>query len=197
VIPLDSHHFGVAIADVSDKGLPAALYMALTRSLLRAEAPRQLSPLSVLSNVNQLLLELGDGSAFVTLFYGVVDCATRRMVFSRAGHDRPLLLRAGKAQSLSGDGTPLGTLSDEFRLTQEEIQLAPGDRLVLYTDGLTDVAALDGALFGLERLVTLLEASGGLPLEGMGAALFAHLLEYQGEAEQYDDMSLLVMEVDG
>ena len=93
VIRLDEDRFGVAIADVSDKALPAALYMALTRSLLRAEAPRQPSPQAVLSNINRLLLELGDGNSFVTLFYAVVDGNSRRMVYSRAGHDRPLLLR--------------------------------------------------------------------------------------------------------
>jgi serine phosphatase RsbU (regulator of sigma subunit) len=196
VIPLDADHFGVAIADVSDKGLPAALYMALTRSLLRAEAPRQSSPDAVLRDVNQLLLELGDGSTFVTLFYGMIDRRTGRMLYSRAGHDRPLLLRKGEAQSLSGDGTPLGILNDDFRLSQEEVQLLSNDRLVLYTDGLTDVVASDGALFGLERLEALLKASASLSLDRMGDALFEHLLAYQAGAEQYDDMTLLVMEVE-
>jgi serine phosphatase RsbU (regulator of sigma subunit) len=196
VIRLDEDHFGIAIADVSDKGLPAALYMTLTRSLLRAEASRHEAPQAVLGNVNRLLLELGDGSSFVTLFYAVVDRNSRRMVYSRAGHDRPLLLREGVAQSLGGDGTPLGILTADFRLSQEEVSLEPGDRLVLYTDGLTDAAAPDGALFSLERFVALLESSNGQSLGLLCNTLFEHLLEYQGEAEQYDDMSLLVMEVE-
>ncbi len=87
-------------------------------------------------------------------------------------------------------------MTDDFRLSQEEVQLAPGDRLVLYTDGLTDVAAPDGALFGLERLVALSQAVAELPLARMDVALFAKLLEFQGGAEQYDDMSLLIIGVD-
>ena len=195
VIQLNEDRFGVAIADVSDKGLPAALYMALTRSLLRAEARRQSSPQVVLNNINQLLLELGDGKSFVTLFYGVVERASHHMRYSRAGHDRPFLLRSGTAQSLGGDGTPLGILQDDFRLTQEEILLAPGDRLVLYTDGLTDVTNPEGELFNLDRLTALLESFAGQSLDGMSEALFASLVKFQGQAEQYDDMSLLVMEV--
>jgi sigma-B regulation protein RsbU (phosphoserine phosphatase) len=96
---------------------------------------------------------------------------------------------------LSGDGTPLGILTDDFRLSQEEVQLLPGDRLVLYTDGLTDVAPSGGDLFGLERLSATLQASAGLPLDRMGDALFERLLAYQAGAEQYDDMTLLLMEV--
>jgi sigma-B regulation protein RsbU (phosphoserine phosphatase) len=174
--------------------MPAALYMALTRSLLRAEAGRGQSPQAVLESINRLLLELGDGKSFVTLFYGVLDRRTGRMTYCRAGHERPLLLHGGSAQFLRGDGTPLGILADDFRLSEENITLAPGDRLVLYTDGLSDVAAPDGSLFGLERLSALLETLADRPLAQMCEDLFSELLAYQGEAEQYDDMTLLVMQ---
>ncbi len=195
VVRLDDERFGVIIADVSDKGMPAALYMALTRSLLRAETRRQKSPQLVLRNINQLLLELGDGKTFVTLFYGVVDRTSRRMMYSRAGHDRPLLLRNGGVIRLGGDGTPLGILDENFRLSEEEILLEPNDRLVLYTDGLTDVSSQDGSLFNLDRWTALLQTFAHLSLGRMGEALFSSLMDFQGEAEQYDDMTLLLMEV--
>ena len=197
VIALDSDSFGLVIADVSDKGMPAALYMALTRSLLLAESRRERSPRAVLTNVNRLLLELGEPSMFVSVFYGVLERTTRRLTYTRAGHDRPLLLREGTAQFLGGQGAVLGFLDqDNLHLSEEQIVLIPGDRLVLYTDGLIDVLAPDGQLFDLEQLESLLQSHASLSPAELCAATFADLLAYQGTAEQYDDMTMLAMEVE-
>ena len=196
VILLDADRFGVVIGDVSDKGMPAALYMALTRSLLLAESRREPSPRAVLANVHRLLLELGQPSMFVTVFYGVVDGAAREMVYSRAGHERPVLLRDGRAHFLGGEGTFLGFVDDmHLTLTEERIDLTPRDRLVLYTDGLTDAQSSDGRAFGLERLVDLLQRHAELPPDEMCTTVFADLAAYQGSAEQYDDMTMVVLEV--
>src|SRR5689334_9682028 len=120
--------------------MPAALYMALTRSLLYAEARRERSPRAVLLNVNRLLRELGEPHMFVTVFYGVIALCSRRLTYARAGHDYPLLLRDGASMALGGRGTVLGMLEmNDLALSEEQIDLAPGDRLVLYTDGLTDI----------------------------------------------------------
>lgn len=196
VIPLDEGRFGILIADVSDKGLSAALYMSLCRSLLRAEARRESSPRRVLESVNRLLLELGQQDMYVSLFYGVIERDSRRMAYTRAGHDWPVLLREGRSSLLAGDGTPLGILTTpEFRLTEEQLDLHPGDRLVLYTDGLTDLNSPEGLLFDRERLCGLLRRHAALPANGLCEALFKDLQEYQGSAEQSDDMSALIMEV--
>jgi len=196
VILLDADRFGMVVADVSDKGMPAALYMALTRSLLLAEARHERSPLAVLTNVNRLLRELGEADMFVTVFYGVVEGAARRLTFTRAGHDRPLLLREGIVQELGGQGACLGFLEqDELNLSEEQVALAPGDRLVLYTDGLTDVLAPDNRSFGLGRLKALVGSKADLSPDELCAATFAELAAYQGTAEQYDDMTMLVVEV--
>lgn len=197
VIALDADHFGVAIADVSDKGMPAALYMALTRSLLRAEAHRERAPLSVIANVNQLLIELGEPNMFVTVFYGVVERATRRLTYIRAGHDRPLLLRDGAVRELGGQGVALGFLDRaDLRLAEAEVVLSPGDRLVLYTDGLIDAQAPDGLRVGRGQLKARLQAYAHLPPEPLCDAIFADLIAYQGAAEQFDDMTLLVVGVE-
>jgi serine phosphatase RsbU (regulator of sigma subunit) len=191
---LDAERVGLVVADVSDKGMPAALYMALTRSLLLAEARREASPRAVLNNVHRLLLELGEQDMFVTVFYGVVEAG--RLTYARAGHDRPLLLREGVAQTLGGKGIFLGFPDlEELNLSEEQVDLAPGDRLVLYTDGLTDALAPDEQPFGLQRLTALLQSQADLPPAELCAATFECLLAYQGQAEQYDDMTMLVMEV--
>jgi len=198
VIPLQAGNIGIAIADVSDKGLPAALLMALTRSLLRAEAPRQSSPQAVVERINQLLIELvGDLSMFVTLFYAVVEPGSRRLTYCRAGHDYPMLLRGGSARLLAGTGTPLGIWGkeEEFKLSEETLFLESGDRLALYSDGLTDVLSEQGEMFDRERLTSLLVEASSLPLSEMCTSVFSSLLAFQGDAEQHDDMTLLLIEM--
>ena len=194
VIDLGDGFVGLAIADVSDKGVPAALYMTLTRSLLRAEAYRERSPRAVLVRVNQLLLELGEPTMFVTLFYGVLNTTTRELVYARAGHDYPLLVRGNATLELGGRGTPLGFLHPPiFHLSEESIQLEPCDRLVLYTDGLTDVCLADGKISDHRHFRALVGSLGGQAPEVMGETIFANLFALQGDHEQFDDMALLVV----
>ncbi len=196
VILLDADRFGLVIADVSDKGMPAALFMALTRSLLLAEARRERSPRAVLTNVHRLLIELGEPDMFVTVFYGVVDVASRRLTYTRAGHDYPLLLRSNTVEALGGQGTFLGYLEEsQLNLSEEHLNLRPGDRLVLYTDGMIDAVAADQQRFGAARLASVLQASARLPADKLCTTVFDQISAYQGEADQYDDMTLLVVEV--
>ena len=196
VILLDDDHFGLVVADVADKGMPAALYMALTRSLLLAEARRASSPLEALHSVNHLLLELGELDGFVSLFYGVVDRTTRQMTYVRAGHERPLLLRDDRLHPLAGDGMVLGLLeSDQLNLTEETVQLQTGDRLILYTDGITDVADAQGQFLTLQRFQPILLERAQLSAEEICQSLFEALAQYRGMAEPFDDMTLLVLQV--
>jgi len=196
VFMLDDQHIGVVIADVSGKGMPAALYMALTRSLLLAEARRERSPRSVLLSVNRLLREIGDPHLFVTVFYGVIATTTHHLTYARAGHDYPLLLRDGDVSALGGKGIVLGFFdSNEILLSEEQLVLQADDRLVLYTDGLTDVVRPDGERFDLERLKKIFQSHAQLDPQALCTATFADLTAYQGSAEQFDDMTLLVIGV--
>lgn len=191
---LGDDRFGLVIADVSDKGMPAALYMALTRSLLLAEARRASSPAAVLANVNRLLLELGEMEGFVSVFYGVVEQSTRRLTYARAGHMRPMLLREGKARFLPGDGMALGVM-EPAALEEKQTALRTGDLLVFYTDGLTDVVNKDNDFMSLDGLKELVERQAHLPAEAFCQAIFDALAAYRGSAEQFDDMTLLVAEL--
>ena len=196
VIDLGEGYIGLAIADVSDKGMPAALYMTLTRSLLRAEAYRDRSPRGVLTRLNQLLIELGKTAAFVTVFYAVLDTTTCELIYARAGHDYPYLLRDDALQSLAGHGTPLGLFDASlFHISEETIHLRAGDRLVLYSDGVTDVILKDGNIAEPHRFQTLLNALHNQPPERMCATIFDRLEELQGKQEQFDDMALLIVGV--
>jgi serine phosphatase RsbU (regulator of sigma subunit) len=196
IFKLDEDHFGVLIADVSDKGMPAAVYMAMARSLLLAETHRENSPGKVLRNVNHLLRELGEPNMFVSVFYGMVDIHAHRLTYARAGHDRPVLVRTGELIHLPGSGAVLGPLDEEhLNLSEEYLELQSGDRLVLYTDGLTDAVDGEEELFGLHRLENALREFGNLAAAEMCEVVFAAIAEFQGESEQYDDMTMIVVEV--
>ena len=192
VIRLDDDRVGLVIADVSDKGMPAALYMALARSLILAESRQFNSPAMVLRNVNQLLLELGEQDMFVTVFYGVLDVAGGRLTYARAGHDRPFLIRDGALLALGGRGMALGLFEEGvFYVTEERLSLRSGDRLVLYTDGLSDVVNPDGKMLEAEQLREMVLCHARRDPAAFCRALFDDLAAYQGRAPQFDDMAVL------
>jgi len=198
VIRLGDGRVGLVIADVSDKGMPAALYMALARSLILAESRQHASPATVLNNVNQLLLEVGEQDMFVTVFYGVLDPAAGRLTYARAGHDRPFLVRDGAVRTLGGRGMALGLFEpDLFYVTEERLSLQPGDRLVLYTDGLSDVVNPAGRMFDAEQLRALVLRHTAKSPADFCRALFDNLAAYQGSAPQFDDMAVVVAALEG
>ena len=156
-IPLGNGWLGVAVGDVADKGVPAALSMALTYSLLRAEADRHLSPGDTLRNINHHLLEINVSNMFVTLLYGVIEIQTGIFRYARAGHPPPFLADAdGKSLSVPYKlGQVLG-LFKELRLDEQEIVIPPGGWLLLYSDGLSEATNQHDQEFDMSQLVDLL-----------------------------------------
>ncbi len=197
VIDLGEGRLGLLIADVSDKGLPAAFYMGVARSLILSEAKRSASPRQALTNVNRMLHEVGRTDMFLTAFYGIYEVDARRLVYCRAGHDRPVWLRTdGHTVLLGAPGMLLGALtSEELDLAEAEIFLSPGDTLLLYTDGMTDAVDPDGIEFGLTHWVNRAREKAALPVDRLCAALFDEVAAFQLGAPQTDDMALLVMRV--
>jgi serine phosphatase RsbU (regulator of sigma subunit) len=156
-IEVSPHQLGIVIADVAGKGMPAALYMVLTRSLLRAIAPGQTDPKTVLARVNQLLVPDTQRGMFVSLFYGILNTQSGTFTYANAGHNPPLLIRAdGQLEALRTPGLVLG-VQPEIEPEVEQRYLGSGDGIVFYTDGVTEVFDVSAALFGEERLKTILQ----------------------------------------
>jgi sigma-B regulation protein RsbU (phosphoserine phosphatase) len=195
-VPIDKDHIGIAIADVSDKGVPAAIFMALTRSLLRAEAMRSHSPNHVLQNVNSLLLEMNDAGMFVTVVYGVLNCATREFHYARAGHDEPIFIDAANKLTVPKlkPSHPLG-LFPGLPLDVQRAQLAADDMLVLFTDGITEAMNSQNELFGTERLHKSLANLGRLSAQQLCERVIDDVIAYRGSAPQSDDITMVAARI--
>ncbi len=191
---LDGQRICFAIADVSGKGVPAALFMVATRSFLRSLMREERSVARALERLNEQLEEENDACMFVTIFCGVIDLGTGECVYANAGHNPPLL--ASKDGALRVLDKPRGVIlgvQPGVTYTEGEFTLAVGDSLVLYTDGVTEAMDKDGALFGDERLREVASASAGGDCRRYVADIRAAVAGFAGDAEQSDDITLLVI----
>ncbi len=193
-IRLDAQHLGLVIADVSDKGVAAALYMALSRTVMRTVALGTLGVAQVLRRVNQVLLEDSASGMFVSMFYGVLNLETGLLTYARAGHNPPLWVWAaeGRIVPLSPPGTILGVLEDP-ELVEETIQLQVGDVLVAYTDGVIEAINEQDEEFGEERLRSLLQRATEQDAETLVNLIDAALRVFTGDCPQFDDITLMVV----
>ncbi len=199
VIQVDDEHIGLLMADVSDKSIHAALFMAVTRSLFLPESRRSLSPQAVALGVHRWLLEMSANSnMFVTAFYGVLTPATGRLRYVRAGQDRPLLLRHNESgyTEIDAEGRFLGML-EGLTLEEREVTLAPGDTLIMYSDGVPDTVKDGDEPYGLERLIALLDKNRDGSAQQICDAIFNDVFAYQGDAPAFDDITVLIARADG
>lgn len=194
VLQLDDNRLGLVIGDVSEKGVPAALFMVLTCTLLRAEAGHAASPQAALLEVNRHLRLQNDAGMFVTLWYGVLDRVTGQLYSVRAGHELPIVLDGSGAELLVaiGESEPLG-ISDEPVLDEQMMVLPSGSRLVLYTDGVTDAQDLTGAFFERARVRAALRAEVGISAQETCDRLLQAIAGHQGTAAQFDDMTVVAV----
>ena len=198
VIRLQDDKIGLAIADVSDKGVPAALFMMSSRTLLKGSAIGTLEgPGAVLAEVNNLLNEDETTGMFVTMLYAIYDPATGKFTYASGGHDPPLVVHAdgsSEMKPLTG-GIALGVLGGlEYR--QDSFTLAPGDTVCLYTDGVTEATNQQGELMGIEGVQALFAAAPPMDAEQSCLAMLNTVLEYTGEAPQHDDITCLTLRRD-
>ncbi len=193
VIELPNKKLGIFIADVADKGMPAALFMALTRTLVRAAVIETASPAEALGRVNDLLLPDTQQGMFVTAVYGELDTEQGKFTYVNAGHNPPFWVKTnGEIEKLSRTAIALGVM-EQPNMQERTISLGLGDTLLLYTDGLTEAFSADGDLFGETRLMEALKSAPAQTADEVLIAVEEHLNEFIGPVPLGDDLTMLAI----
>src|SRR3954453_12752728 len=192
VIPLPDGRIGFVVGDVTDKGVPAALVMSATRSVLRASAQRLIEPGEVLERVNEHLCPDMPEKMFVTCLYGVLEPESGRFRFANAGHDLPYVKTADGSEELRARGMPLG-LMPGMPYEEKETVLQPGDSLLLHSDGIVEAHSPDREMFGFPRLKQCVAdyPGGGELIDRVLSDLHAHT---GPDAEQEDDITMVTLQ---
>jgi sigma-B regulation protein RsbU (phosphoserine phosphatase) len=185
----------VSVGDVSDKGVPAALFMARAISLLQQLARSGEQPDAAMASLNDALESGNESCMFVTLFLGVLDLHTRVLTFASAGHTPPVLVRENRAHNIEQDAGPALGLAAGLAFARNRLQLAPGDRLAIYTDGIDEAFDANNRMFGTDRILRALEQSTAQPALSAGPELFAAVDTFTGDMQQSDDITLLLLDI--
>ncbi len=192
-IPINRHRFGLVIGDACDKGIPAALFINLTNSLVHIEAPRNPSPEATLQLVNRHLMDMSHSGMFVTVLYGILDISGN-FDYCRAGHTHPLVFDDGLhlVENISTAGMALGIL-DEIELDAQTVIIPPGGLMVIYSDGLSEALDSKDNEYGIDRLVNEVATVGNKPAKEVCAQIWKDVQEYVAEQPQSDDFTVIVI----
>ena len=191
---IDADHIGFVIADVSGKGVPAAIFMAVCRTLIRATGIRGVSPSECITYSNSLLAKESVNAMFVTAFYGIYDIRTGEVKYANAGHNPPYLMKAdGSVKVLPLSHDFVAGVIDDFQYTEETTLLEKGDTLLLFTDGVTEATSPTYEEYGEQRLEQRLSQLTQVGCQQIIDAIKADVKAFAGEAEQSDDITLLAL----
>lgn len=191
---IDADHIGFVIADVSGKGVPAAIFMAVCRTLIRATGIRGVSPSECITYSNSLLAKESVNAMFVTVFYGIYDIRTGEVKYANAGHNPPYLMKAdGSVKVLPLSHDFVAGVIDDFQYTEETTLLEKGDTLLLFTDGVTEATSPTYEEYGEQRLEQRLSQLTQVGCQQIIDAIKADVKAFAGEAEQSDDITLLAL----
>ena len=191
---IDDDRIGFAIADVSGKGVPAAIFMAVSRTLLRATGIKGSSPGECITYSNELLAKESVKNMFVTIFYGIYNIKTGDITYANAGHNPPYILKAnGTVEPLPMSTDIIAGVFDDYEFTEKQCHLDKGDTIVLFTDGVTEAIDISEKEYGEDRLEDVLKRSSGKSCQQIIDAIKADVSEFVGEAEQSDDITMLTL----
>lgn len=195
---IDETHLGFVIGDVSGKGIPAAIYMAVARTMIKGIASQVLDPGDCLAKVNAMLVPESDASMFVTVFYGVLETTTGIVRYSNGGHNAPYLIsrEAAVIQIESGSGILLGKFAP-FDFDTREVRLAAGDRFLMYTDGVTEALNSSHEMYSDERLAHHLSSRRPDTVTSLVQGMVVDVLSFIGRADQSDDITVVSLEYNG
>lgn len=196
---IDNDHLFFVVGDVSGKGVPASLFMAVARTLIRAGVEKNATPGDILHLVNNKISEDNDACLFVTIFCGILDMRTGEMLYTNGGHNPPLLISSSKSEVRYvelPDGMALGIMEDSAYRT-ERLVLAPGDVLLAYTDGVTEAMDANRQLYSEQRLIELIRGLRHCPVEEMSKHLMKNIADYSQNVPQSDDITVLALEYKG
>jgi len=193
-IPISQDKLGIVIADVSGKGMPAALFMALSRTLVRANVTGNPGAAKAIQRANNLISQDARSGMFVTLFYAVLDSKRKRLNYVNAGHNPPLLLKeaAGGVILLEAKGIALGVL-DDIDLEERELELASNDVVIFYTDGVTESINEKEEQFGQDRLIAAIEKGIDLPVQDLIDKVKEEVTTFARGQPQFDDLTLVAL----
>ena len=189
---IDDDHIGLVVADVSGKGVPAALFMVIAKTLIKNRALIGGTPAEILSYANNQLCEGNDAELFVTVWFAIVDLKTGKGIAANAGHEHPALKRAdGKYELVIYKHSPAVATMEGMKFREHEFQLNHGDTLLCYTDGVTEATNKDNVLFGNDRFIEALNKNPDADVYGVIQGVKAAIDEFVGDAPQFDDITML------
>ena len=191
---VDDDHLCLVIADVSDKGVPAALFMMSSRSMIKSEAMRCGSPKDLLESVNRLLCENNPSKMFVTVWIGILEISTGKLTCANAGHENPFIRGCDGVFRMLRDkhGVMVG-VTTKAKYTDYTLELSPGDAIFVYTDGVPEANDAAGKMYGMERLETALNQTAGASPEGILRAVRSDVDAFVNGAKQFDDVTMLCL----
>ena len=191
---IDDDHLAMVMADVSGKGVPAALFMVIAKTLIKNRAQMGGTPSAILYDVNRQLCEGNDAELFVTVWLGIMEISTGKVTASNAGHEYPAIRRAGgKYELFKAKNSPAVATMEGMKFREHEFTLNPGDNIYLYTDGVAEATNSHDELYGTDRMLEALDRTGNDSAEEILAVMREDVDAFTGEAPQFDDITMLCL----